>query len=222
MHDPNSAIPDDAKPALWLRYDEWRGERHRQFIERHAHKLVGWRRRTVYRRLVVVQAICAFLVLVGAVIAFFSRQWFIIPLGVGILGALACQRLLRIVTGSVGDAPVSALDEIQLAQRNSARSIAYFALFTLMFIPYIILVTLGGFDEVRGQYVYGTGMLLIALVLGAVFIPSMLTAWWMADVDPEDLEIGSGVGLDGDLGSHIDPGVRHDSELHTNQGRNPS
>ena len=207
MHDPNSAIPDDAKPALWLRYDEWRGERHRQFIERHAHKLVGWRRRTVYRRLVVVQAICAFLVLVGAVIAFFSRQWFIIPLGVGILGALACQRLLRIVTGSVGDAPVSALDEIQLAQRNSARSIAYFALFTLMFIPYAILVTLGGFDQVRGQYVYGTGMLLIALVLGAVFIPSMLTAWWMADADPEDLD------LPGDTDLYSGPG------FHTNQGR---
>ena len=102
---------------------------------------------------------------------------------------------------------MSALDEIQLAQRNSARSIAYFALFTLMFIPYAILVTLGGFDQVRGQYVYGTGMLLIALVLGAVFIPSMLTAWWMADADPEDLD------LPGDTDLYSGPG------FHTNQGR---
>ena len=215
MHDPNSAIPDEAKPAVWLRYDEWRGERHRRFNERHAHRLIGWRRRKVYRRLVVAQGLCVLLVVVGALVAFVSRQWFVIPLAAGIVGALICQRLVRIVTGSIGDAPVSALDEIQLAQRNSARSIAYFTLFMLMFIPYVLLVVLGGFDEVKGQYVYGTGMLLIALVLVAAFIPSMLTAWWMADADPEDLEV-----------SYASPETGADPKNITNSkantGRNPS
>ncbi len=99
---------------------------------------------------------------------------------------ITSQRLLRIITGSVGDAPVSALDEIQLAQRNSARSIAFIVLFSLMFIPYFILIAMSIPDHIDRQAIYGVAILLISLVLAAGVLPSMLTAWWMADSDPED------------------------------------
>ncbi|WHU48040.1 hypothetical protein QNM97_03285 [Gordonia sp. L191] len=186
MYDQNSAIPEDAQPELWRRYDEWRGERHRRFTARHAHRLPRWRNRRAYRRVVVAQALAIALMTVGAVIGFFSDVWFLPPWILGAVVTITAQRLLRIITGSVGDAPVSALDEIQLAQRNSARSIAFIVLFSLMFIPYFILIAMSIPDHIDRQAIYGVAILLISLVLAAGVLPSMLTAWWMADSDPED------------------------------------
>lgn len=186
MYDPNSAIPETAKPAVWRCYDAWRGRRHRRFAARTAHQLPRWRNRKSYRRVVAAQAAAVVVMIVGSVIAFFSSDWFLIPFFIGAATTLACQRILRIITGSIGDAPITALDEIQLAQRNSARSIAFIVLFSLMFIPYFVLIGLSNLDNVDPQAIYGVAILLISLMLAAAVLPSMLTAWWMADPDPED------------------------------------
>lgn len=186
MYDPNSAIPDEAKPALWRRYDAWRGERHIRFVRKHARDLMSWRNRRGYRRVVMAQMLSVSITLVATLISFFNNAWFLIPFLIGVTGTLVCQRILRIITGSVGDAPVSALDEIQVAQRNSARSIAFIVLFTLMFIPYFVLVAFSLADHVDGQLIYGSAILIVSLLLMAATLPSMLTAWWMADADPED------------------------------------
>ncbi|NDZ96325.1 hypothetical protein G3I13_03865 [Streptomyces sp. SID6673] len=186
MRDPNSAIPEDATPALWRRYDEWRAGRHLRFNEKHAGALNSWRTRRGARQLVLLQVSALVVALVGAVTSF-ATMWFVIPFVVGVIGSLLVQYALRIVTGSIAGTPVPALDEIQLAQRNSARSVGFFVLYTLMFIPYAILIVLGTHDSVNGQSVYGTGILLITLVAIAVALPTMLTAWWMNDPDPEDL-----------------------------------
>ena len=67
---------------------------------------------------------------------------------------------------------------------------AFIVLFSLMFVPYFILVALSTPDQVSGQAVYGTAIVLITLVLFAVMLPTLLTTWWMADPDPEDLDAG--------------------------------
>ena len=36
---------------------------------------------------------------------------------------------------------------------------------------------------------YGTAVLLVALLLTAMCVPTMLVAWWMDDPDPEDLAL---------------------------------
>lgn len=186
MHDPNSAIPEEAKPAIWRRYDEWRGERHRRFAERTAGQLPRLRNRGSYRRVVLAQAVAVTVTIVGAGTAFVTSTWFMIPFLAGTAGSLVCTWVLRIITGSIGDAPVSALDEIQLAQRNSARSIAFIVLTTLMFIPYFLLLAFTVPDRLNHQAVYGVAMLLAAFLIAAGLLPSMLTAWWMSDPDPED------------------------------------
>lgn len=186
MYDPNSAIPEDAKPAIWRRYDAWRGDRHRKFAARTAGQLHGWRNQRSFRRVVIAQALGATLMLVASVAAFFTKTWFLVPFLLGMVATLLCQRILRIITGSIGDAPVTALDEIQLAQRNSARSIAFIVLFSLMFIPYFVLIGLSIPTQVSSQAIYGVAILLISLMLVAAVLPSMLTAWWLADPDPED------------------------------------
>ncbi|AZG45350.1 hypothetical protein [Gordonia insulae] len=186
MRDPHSAIPEEATPALWRRYDNWRAERHLRFNARHAGRLRSWRTRRGARRLVLLQIVSLLVALAGAVMAF-STYWFAVPFAVGLIGSVATQYALRIVTGSVADTPVPALDEIQLAQRNSARSIGFVAVYVLMFIPYAILIVLGSRDDVPGQLVYGTAVLLITLLVCGIVLPTMLTAWWMNDPDPEDL-----------------------------------
>jgi hypothetical protein len=186
MSDPHSAIPEEATPALWRRYDNWRAERHLRFNEKHAGRLRSWRNRRGARRLVRIQVASLAVALIGAGMAF-GTPWFVVPFVLGLVGSLAAQYALRVVTGSVADTPVPALDEIQLAQRNSARSIGFFALYSLMFIPYAILMILGSRDSVSGDLVYGTGILQITLVVAAVVLPTMLTAWWMNDPDPEDM-----------------------------------
>lgn len=186
MTDPNSAIPETAKPELWRRYDEWRGARHIRFAERHAHQLPGWRNRRAFRGLVLAQILALTIFGVGVVLSYLSTQWFIAPFLIGLLGTLVCQYLFRIVTGSIGDAPVTALDEIQLAQRNSSRSVAFIVLFILMFVPYLILVRLGSSDHVDPQFVYGTAVLMVWLMIAAASLPNALIAWWMPDPDPTD------------------------------------
>ncbi|ACY20567.1 hypothetical protein Gbro_1275 [Gordonia bronchialis DSM 43247] len=190
MRDPNIAIPEESTPALWRRYDEWRGQRYQRFNEQHAHRLIGWRNRRGYRRLVVLLALMLAILLASTIMAFALPGWFFIPFVAGLLGVMAALYLLRIATGSIADSPVSALDEIQLAQRNSARSIGLFVMFTLMFIPYLILIVISaGRDQVAGDLVYGTAVLLVALLLTAMCVPTMLVAWWMDDPDPEDLAL---------------------------------
>ncbi|MDY6807505.1 MAG: hypothetical protein SW127_00650 [Actinomycetota bacterium] len=189
MRDPNSAVPEEATPELWRRYDLWRARRHLRFNTKHAGQLRRWRNRRGYRTLVVSQLLTLAVAAVGAVLAYFT-DWFIVPFLAAVVGSILCQYLLRIVTGSIADTPVSALDEIQAAQRNSARSMAFIVLFSLMFVPYFILVALSTPDQVSGQAVYGTAIVLITLVLFAVMLPTLLTTWWMADPDPEDLDAG--------------------------------
>ena len=48
------------------------------------------------------------------------------------------------------------------------------------------LIGLSNLDNVDPQAIYGVAILLISLMLAAAVLPSMLTAWWMADPDPED------------------------------------
>lgn len=187
MRDPNSAIPEEAQPAVWRRYDDWRAQRHLEFTRKNADKMRSWRNRRGARRLVRFQALAMMTVLAAAVLSYVT-PWFAIPFTAGVLGMLWINRSLRIVTGSTADSPAAALDELQLAQRNSARSIGFFVTYSLMFIPYAVLVVLSLTDTATPETAYGTAILLISLLLVAITVPNALTAWWFTDPDPEDLD----------------------------------
>ncbi|GGF35942.1 hypothetical protein [Williamsia phyllosphaerae] len=194
MSDPNSAIPEHAKPQLWRRYETWRAVRYERTIAKNAGRYPRLRNRRSFRRLVTLLVAFLLMLVVSAVIAFVNSTWFLIPYLVSLGGILTTLTVLKVVTGSVADAPVSALDEIQLAQRNSARSIGYFVLFSLMFIPFVMLTFMGSaFDLVSGQNVYGVGILLITITLIGTCTPTMLTSWWQADPDPDDFVVDEGV-----------------------------
>ncbi len=187
MTDPHSTIPEHAQPALWRRYENYRAQRYERTLARYRGRYPRLRNRRAFRRLALTLVGFLGLVLASAIVAFIVGYWLFIPFIIGLVGVVALMSILRVVTGSVADAPVSALDEIQLAQRNSARSLGYIVLFSLMFIPYLLLIFLGSArDQIPGHTVYAIGILLISLVLIGSCTPIILTSWWQADPDPED------------------------------------
>lgn len=187
MTDPNSAIPEHLKPAPWVRYDAWRVRCYEKSQAKHAHRLVGMRNRRGAR--ILVGGVLASLTVLTAAsaLSFVSHVWFFVPYALGLAGVFCFLKLLGIITGNIAEAPVASLDELQLAKRNSARSIGYLTVFGLMFIPYIALILVGSaVDSVSGDTVYGFGVLLITLLIVGTCSPTVLLAWWTDDPDPED------------------------------------
>jgi protein-S-isoprenylcysteine O-methyltransferase Ste14 len=191
MTDPNSAIPDHVKPAFWARYEAWRVRTYEKTLAKNARRLPGMRNRRGARILAAGVLVSLLLLLAASVMSFVLQPWYFIPFGAGLVGVLGFLRLLAIVTGNIAEAPVASLDELQLAKRNSARSIGYIVLFGLMFVPYLALIFVGSaFDSVSGDTVYGFGILLITFMLIGTCSPTLLLAWWTEDPDPEDFVDG--------------------------------
>ena len=187
MTDPNSAIPDHIKPAPWVRYEEWRVRQYEKTQAKNAHRLAGMRSRRGARILACGVLVSLVLLVIASAMSFVSHVWFFIPFILGLAGVFGFLKLLGIVTGNIAEAPVASLDELQLAKRNSARSIGYLAVFSLMFIPYLALIFVGSsVESVSGHTVYGFGVLLITLMLVGTCSPTLLLAWWTEDPDPED------------------------------------
>ncbi|GAA2053737.1 hypothetical protein [Williamsia deligens] len=187
MTDPNSAIPDHLKPAIWVRYEAWRVRYYEKSQAKNAHRLPRLRNRRGARLLAGGVMASLLLLLVATALSFVTRGWFFVPFVLGLIGTVTFLRMLGIVTGNLAEAPVASLDELQLAKRNSARSIGYIVVFALMFVPYLGLILVGSaVDSVSGGTVYGFGILLITFLLIGTCSPTLLLAWWADDPDPED------------------------------------
>ena len=178
-------------PEVWARYDNWRARRHEKIMARNAHRFAGLRNHRGIRLVLTIQWGVLALLLAASVTAFFTPLFWIAYAPLLVI-TIALMLLVRAITGSVGDAPVSALDELQLAQRNSARSIGYISVFSLMFIPYFVLIALTFRHSVPSQWVYGVAILQITLLAIAGCIPNTLTALWMGAADPLDETEGLG------------------------------
>lgn len=91
--------------------------------------------------------------------------------------------MLQIVSGRQGDAPLAILDEYELAQRNSARSIGLTLTQYLMLLPigYLIfgsVFTDGGTDT---DMAYAGGLMAITVLLIGGCAPAMILGWTRPD-----------------------------------------
>lgn len=93
---------------------------------------------------------------------------------------------LQIVLGRQSDAPEATLDEYEVAQRNSARSIGLTVTQNLMMIPIAYLIfgaaITGGTDE---NMAYAGGLMALAVLLVGGSTPAMILGWTRRDPDPE-------------------------------------
>ena len=169
------------------RYEDYRTRRFLTHERKYANSLTGWRSQGRRRLLVIgLAATFTFMFAVGVICAF-GVTW--APL----LWLPACAVFfpmwiaLQIVSGRRGDAPAAALDEYEIAQRNSARSVGLTVTQNLMLIPifYLIFgsVITGGTDT---DMAYAGGLMTITVLLVGGCTPAMVLGWSRTDPEPED------------------------------------
>lgn len=91
------------------------------------------------------------------------------------------------MSGRQGDAPRATLDELEIAQRDSARSVGLTATQNLMMIPILYLIV--GAVVTRGQdenMAYAGGLMALTMLLVGGCLPAIILGWTRPDPLPED------------------------------------
>ena len=159
------------EPTIIDRYQDFRTRRFLKHERTYANALPGWRTQRRRRMLVVGLALTfAFMTFVSVLCA--CLVYF--PLLI----------VLQIVSSRQGDAPMGALDEFELQQRNSARSIGLTVTQSLMLVPIFYLI-FGAVitDGTDTAMAYAGGLMaLTALTIGGC-TPAMILGWTKRDAD---------------------------------------
>jgi hypothetical protein len=171
-------------PTLIDRYQDFRTRRFVKHERTYAHSFPRWRTQRRRRALVIALAITFAFMAVVSVMCAFGIRW--APL----LWLPACVFfypvwvVLQIVSGRQGDAPQAALDEYEVAQRNSARSIGLTITQYLMLLPifYLIVgsVITGGTDV---DMAYAGGLMATTVLVIGGCAPAMILGWIRPDPD---------------------------------------
>jgi hypothetical protein len=187
--EPKEAIPmsrstAQAEPTIIDRYQDFRTRRFLKHERTYAHALPGWRTQRRRRMLVVGLALTlALMVCVSVVCAFGFRQAALLWLP-ACLAFFPLWILLQIVSGRQGDAPLGALDEFELQQRNSARSIGLTVTQNLMLLPIFYLIFASTlFRDMDADsaldMAYAGGLMALAVLMIGGCLPAMILGWTM-------------------------------------------
>lgn len=162
--------------------------RTRRFLENDAktrRRLPKWRSRR-RRRILAVATLCILFALLVISISSLFWKWSPILWLPATLAFLFTWTMLQTVSGRQSDAPVGALDEWEIQQRNEARSIGLTITQGLVMVAVVVLIFASSFYENDRLAYAGGGWTLIALILG-MCSPAIILAWITPDPDPEDL-----------------------------------
>lgn len=166
------------------RYQNYRTRRFRKFESRYAHSLPSWRTQRRRRALVITLAVAFAFMAVVSVMCAFGIQWAPLLWLPACVLFLPVWVVLQIVSGRQGDAPEAALDEYEMAQRNSARSIGLTVTQNLMLLPifYLIFgsVITGGTDV---DMAYAGGLMATTVLLIGGCLPAMILGWIRPNAD---------------------------------------
>jgi hypothetical protein len=175
------------RPNLLERYQARRTRRFELYAERWAHMLPRWRTRRRRRLLVVALATIFLTLAVVAVLIACGLEWGPLLWPPVCLVFFPLWISLQIVSGRQADAPVGALDEWEIEQRNAARSVGLTLTQTLAMIPAIWLIVVGGFTDLGNvQAAYAGGVMLLTALLVGGCTPTMILAWTRPDTELED------------------------------------
>ncbi|RDI43719.1 hypothetical protein [Nocardia mexicana] len=173
--------------TLLDRYQDYRVRRWLVYDERTSGMLPGWRSRARRRALVVaVAAAIAVLFVVGVLCAFDLRWAPLIWLPAAAV-FLPAWTVLRIVSQRQDSAPTPTLDEFEIAQRNTARSIGLTLTQSLTLVPLLYLIAAGAvFPEADAfRTAYAGGAMALAALLAGGCAPGMILGWTQPDPEPE-------------------------------------
>jgi hypothetical protein len=174
------------EPNLLDRYQAYRTRRYLKFERRYANALSGWRNQSRRRVLVVVLGVAFALMFAVGVVCAFGVTWAPLLWLPACLVFYPTWMALQIVSGRQGDAPEAALDEFEIQQRNSARSIGLTVTQNLMLLPIAYLIV--GSVLTRGTDIsmaYAGGLMSLTVLLIGGCTPAMILGWTRSDIDPE-------------------------------------
>lgn len=173
-----------SEPSLIERYQDYRTRRFLKFERTYANALPGWRSRRRRRMLVVTLALTFVFMLAVGVLCAFGIRWAPLLWLPACLVFFPAWIVLQVVSGRQGDAPLGTLDEFELQQRNSARSIGLTVTQNLMMVPifYLIFgsVMTGGTDT---DMAYAGGLMALTVLLVGGCTPAMILGWTRPDPD---------------------------------------
>ena len=164
------------------RYQNYRTRRFLKNERTYANSLPTWRTQRRRRALVTGLALTFAFMFVVSLMCAFGIQWSPLLWLPACLVFFPLWLVLQIVSGRQGDAPLATLDEFELAQRNSARSIGLTVTQNLMMIPIAYLIF--GSVITRGadtDMAYAGGLMALTVLLVGGCTPAMILGWTRPD-----------------------------------------
>ncbi|GAA5094343.1 hypothetical protein [Nocardia iowensis] len=169
------------------RYQDYRAQRFAKHERTWSKSLPGWRTRSRRRMLVVGLALTFAFMLAVSVLCAFGVQWAPLLWLPASVVFFPLWIMLQIVSGRRGDAPGAVLDEFELAQRDSARSIGLTVTQNLMMIPIAYLIVGAVITEGTNESMaYAGGLMALVMLLVGGCTPAMVLGWTRPDPEPED------------------------------------
>ena len=170
------------------RYHNFRTRRFLKQEQSWANSLPKWRTRH-RRRVLVVTLLATFAcMVVVSVLCAFGIWWAPLLWLPACLVFFPVWIIMQIVSSRRDDAPEGALDEFEIAQRNSARSTGLTITQNLMMIPvcYLIFgaVITGGADS---NMAYAGGLMALTALLIGGCSPAMILGWSRPDPEPDEV-----------------------------------
>jgi hypothetical protein len=166
------------------RYQTYRAQRFLKHERTYANSLPGWRTQRRRRILVAGLAITFAFMAAVSVLCAFGIRWAPLLWLPACLVFFPLWLTLQIVSGRQGDAPLATLDEFELAQRNSARSIGLTVTQNLMLLPISYLIVGAVItDGADADMAYAGGLMALTVLLIGGCTPAMILGWTRPDPD---------------------------------------
>jgi hypothetical protein len=178
-------MPDQNRTSVIERYQNHRTARFLKHEKTWSQSLPQWRTRSRRRALVVALSLTlAFMAVVAVLCALGLRTAALLWLPACVV-FFPLWIVVQIVSGRRGDAPTGALDEAEVARRNSARSVALTLTHTLLLLPVAYLV-IGSTDRWGDGHdlAYAGGLMALTVLLVGLCSPAMVLAWTAPDDAP--------------------------------------
>ncbi|MEV0249931.1 hypothetical protein AB0H76_25245 [Nocardia sp. NPDC050712] len=169
------------------RYQDYRLRRWLVQEERLSGMLPGWRTRGRRRALVVTVTAAIAVMFVAGLLCAFDLRWAALAMLPATVLFIPAWGMLRIVSQVQDTAPAATLDELEIAQRNTARSIGLTVTQFLALPPVFYLIFVSSlFPHVSTfQTAYAGGVMVLATLLAGGCTPGLILAWNRVDPEPE-------------------------------------
>lgn len=167
------------------RYQAYRVRRHLANEAQYQHYLPSWRTRSRRRLLASVLVAGLAYMMAASVFILFGPEWSPLLWIPGAALMSVAWTVMQIVSGRRSDAPADALDEWELARRNSARSIGFAVTQAIVTVPAVALILTTTYTD-DPRLALGGGFVVLTAVLIGTCTPGIILAWTAPEDDPED------------------------------------